>query len=114
MNTFDNFDNYVYMAERLGSSVREAGGGVDFAGFLRIRRELNHFLLNLSHSSGAEGTGQQIHFLFLALDNLENIDREIRVSFTDEGMLCLEKVQDRIRSLKVLILDYIKHLTSEN
>jgi hypothetical protein len=109
--TENTYNISISMAAGLGVSVREAG---DFSIFLSIRRELNHFLLNLNHSHRAESAGQQIHFLFLALENLDRADKEIRIYGADQDVLRMERIHDKIRSLKNLILDYIRYLTSGN
>ncbi len=113
MNTENTYDLSFTLATELSTSVEEAGGIDDFSKFLRIRREMNHFLLSLNHSNCANGAGQQIHFLFAALAHLDNVEKEIRISNADEEGFRLERIHDRIRSLKILILNYIRHLTSE-
>ncbi len=85
----------------------------DFSQFLRIRAEMNRFLVNLNYSHQTDSRGQQIHFLFIALGHLDNIEKEIRISDVDEEIIRLEKIYDKIRSLKKLILEYIKQLTAE-
>jgi hypothetical protein len=109
--TKNTYNLSISMAAGLDVSVREAG---DFSTFLRIRRELNHFLLNLNQCHRAESAGQQIHFLFLALENLDRADREIRIYGSDQDILRMERIHDKIRSLKNLILDYIRYLTYGN
>lgn len=111
MRAKNTYDFSVSMAAGLHASVEEAS---DFQSYLRIRRELSHFLLNLNYCYRSDGRGQQIHFLFLALDHLDNIDREIRITGADQEIISLEKIHEKIRSLKMLILNYIKYLTSEN
>ncbi|MFC2115556.1 hypothetical protein ACFLTU_03730 [Bacteroidota bacterium] len=110
----NNCNISIELATELGNSVEEAGGIDDFSRFLIIRREMNHFLLNLNHSNRADGTGQQIHFLFVALAHLDNVEKEIRISGAAEGVIRVERIHDKIRSLKILILNYIRHLTSES
>jgi hypothetical protein len=110
MNSEQTYGISYEIAAGLNNSVLE---GADFSGFLRIRQEMSHFLLNLNNSSLAEGRGQQIHFLFLALQHLDNIDREIRICGVNEAVCSTERIHDRIRSLKALILNYIRHLTAE-
>jgi hypothetical protein len=85
----------------------------DFPQFLRIKEEMNRFMLNLNYSSRADCTGQQIHYLFVALLHLDNVEREIRISDAEEEIIRLEKIYDRIRSLKRLILEYIRQLTAQ-
>ena len=113
MKTDNTYDFSISMIASLGANVEETAGAGNFSSFLRIRKELNHFLINLNHSNRAEGAGQQIHFLFMALDHLENVDKEIRISGTDQDLISLEMIHDKIKSLKYLILNYIKQLTAE-
>ena len=114
MKSNETYDRSISLAAGLGRCMEESGGNGDFSSYLMIRRELNHFLLNLNYSNRAEGIGQQIHFLFLALQHLDNVEKEIRVSVADEELVSLGRIHNKIRSLKILILDYIRHLTSEN
>jgi hypothetical protein len=107
------YDFSLSTASGLGVSVEEAGTDDDFRDFLNIRRELNQFLINLNFSNRAECAGQQVHFLFLALGNLDNLEREIRISRLDERCIDMGRIHDKIKSLKMLILNYIRHLTSE-
>jgi len=110
MKLESNYDLTISLAAGLGNSVKETG---DFTSFLQIQREMSHFLLNLNHSNCADGAGQQIHFLFMALEHLDNVDKEIRISGAGEELIRLEKVHEKIRSLKILILSYIRQLASE-
>ena len=105
------YDCSVSMATGLHTSVEEAS---DLQDFLRIRRELSHFLLNLNYCYRSDAAGQQIHFLFMALEHLENVDKEIRVAGADQEIIPQKKIHEKIRSLKILILTYIRYLTSEN
>ena len=73
MDEDSTYDLSISLAAGLGTSVAETGTAGDFSTFLRIRRELNHFLINLNYSNRAEGIGQQIHFLFLALEHLDKL-----------------------------------------
>lgn len=100
----------ISMLTGLGQTM---DGRVDYPKFLSIRKELNQFLLSLNYSNHAEGKGQQIHFLFMALDHLDNVEREIRISVDTEELVDTAKIHDKIRSLKMLILNYIKHLTDQ-
>lgn len=105
------YKHSISLAAGIGVSVREAS---DFSIFLNIRRELNYFLLNMNQCHRADCTGQQVHFLFLALENLEKADREIRVYGADQDAMRMEMIHGKIRSLKNLILNYIRYLTSES
>ena len=105
----DTYNLSISLAAGLNSEVRETS---DFSIFLNIRRELNYFLLNLNHCHRAESTGLQIHFLFQALENLEMAERELRIYGTEQDQPRMERLTDKIRSLKGLILDYMRYLTS--
>lgn len=114
MKTDNAYDYSISLVAGLGRNVEESPETGDFSGFLRIRRELNQFLINLNHSNHADSAGHQVHFLFVALEHLDNIDKEIRISGADPEMISLEKIHEKIRSLKCLILNLIKHLTAES
>jgi hypothetical protein len=86
----------------------------DLSKFLKIRTEMNWFLMNLTYSQQTAIKGQQIHYLFVALEHLNNVEKEIRVSDVDEHIVRLERIFDKIRSLKKLVLEYIRHLGSQD
>lgn len=113
MKNKDTYDLSLSMVTFLGQAVNDNTEAGDFNSFLKIRRELNHFLLNLNQSSQSNAAGQQIHFLFVALEHLDNVDKEIRLADVPQEMISLERIHDKIRSLKILILNYIRHLTGE-
>lgn len=71
---------------------------------------MNWFLMNLNYSQEAKIKGQQIHYLFVALEHLNNVEKEIHISDVDEQIIRLERIFDKIRSLKKLVLEYIRHL----
>jgi hypothetical protein len=110
----ETYDFSISMISQLREQAEEYPAGDDFQNFLRIRRELNHFLLSLNQSDRADGTGQQVHFLFMALEHLDNVDRELRITGTVHELKQPERVHDKIRSLKILILNYIRQLTDDN
>ena len=85
----------------------------DFSQFLKIREEMNRFLLHLNYSHHSDCTGQKIHYLFIALGHLDNVEKEIRISDITEETIRLERIFDKILSLKKLILEYIKQLTDK-
>jgi hypothetical protein len=84
----------------------------DFSKYLKIRAEMNRLLMNLNYSHHTQSKGQQIHYLFVALVHLDNLEKEINISDVNEEIIQLERIYDKIRSLKKLILEYIRHLTS--
>lgn len=110
MKSVYNMDAGISSALGISRCVEEAG---NYSDFLRISRELNHFLQNLNYSNNANGTGQRVHYLFLALDNLDKVEKEIRISGAQEDAAGPARVIDKIRDLKILMLDYIRHLTGE-
>ena len=75
---------------------------------------MNWFLINLTYSQQTTIKRQQIHYLFVALEHLNNVEKEIRVSDVDEQIIRLERIIDKIRSLKKLVLEYIRHLGSQD
>jgi hypothetical protein len=83
----------------------------DGSNFLKIRIEMNGFLMNLARSHRTAWTDQQVHYLFVALEHLDNVEKEIRLSDVDEEIIRLDRILEKIRSLKQLILEYIRHLT---
>ncbi|KKL96237.1 hypothetical protein LCGC14_1846470 [marine sediment metagenome] len=50
----------------------------------------------------------------MALQHLDNVEKEIRISVAGDELINLEKIHNKIRGLKMLILNYIRQLTSEN
>ena len=86
----------------------------DLSKFHKIRTEMNWFLINLTHSQQTAQRGTQIHYLFLALEHLNIVEKEIRVSDVNEEIIRLEQIFDKIRSLKKLVLEYIRHLGSQD
>ncbi len=75
---------------------------------------MNWFLINLTHSQQTAQRGTQIHYLFLALEHLNIVEKEIRVSDVDEEIIRLERILEKIRSLKQLILEYVRYLDSQD
>ena len=108
MTTQKMYDFSISMVSDLGENVEEKEGTVDFSSFLRIRRELNYFLLNLNQSNRAEGAGQQIHFLFVAPDHLENAEKKIRISGADKGNKKELYFAQLFKNFGNIFSDYIK------
>ncbi len=86
----------------------------EFSKYIAVRAEMNRFLMNLNYSHQTKSKGRQIHYLFLALVHLDNIEKEISVSDVNEEIIQLERIFDKILSLKKLILEYIRHLSSND
>ena len=83
----------------------------DSSKFLKIRDEMNRLLMNLTYSRRTEFRAQRKHYLFMALEHLNNVEKEILISEVDEEVIRFERILDKIRSLKQLILEYIKCLS---
>jgi hypothetical protein len=81
------------------------------AGTLEISKEMNSLLMNLIFSNWTASRDRQKHYLFMALAHLDNVEKEIFISNVNEEMLILEKLFDKIRFLKRVLLDCIGQLT---
>jgi len=75
---------------------------------------MNRVLMNLTFSQQSALRAQQLHYLYMALEHISNVEKEIRISDVDEEIIRLEKILDKLRSLKHLIHEYIRHLASED
>jgi hypothetical protein len=73
--------------------------------------EFEKFVLNLNHSGLSESIPDQIHFLYLALSHIENVENEILGSNLTEEMLFQNKIIEDINCLKMMVLDYIRDLS---
>ena len=80
------------------------GGAYDF---------LSNFLMNLMLSRRAPEGGHQIHYLHLALVDLDCFEKELHVANANEEIIRLFRVQDQIRSIKIEILEYLRFLTAQ-
>ena len=110
----NNVDTACESAAGLDLSMETIQEYQDYPRFIRIREEMNKFLLNLNQSNVSDCAGQQIHYLFIALLHLDNIDKEIKTSEVNEEIIRLEMIHEKIRSLKSMILTYIKKLSAES
>lgn len=73
--------------------------------------EFEKFVLNLNHSGLSESVPDQIHFLYMALTHIENVENEILGSSLTEEMLSQNKIIEDINYLKIMVLDYIRDLS---
>jgi len=78
--------------------------------FINIRKEMSSFLMNLHLSRNAGSAENTAHHIYLALENLDNINREIQTSFENEELIRLGMVLEKIRSIKTLMIEYIRQL----
>ena len=80
------------------------------AKFQNIRKEMGGLLFDLQRSRSTVAADEQVHYLFLALMHLDNLEQEIRMSSENEEIIRLELIYDKIRSLKSMIAGYIRYL----
>ena len=81
-----------------------------FMEFKGIRAEMKRFLVNLAFSNLTASRDQQIHCLFVALNHLDNVEKELRIADISEEMIRLEGIFNRIQSLQKHLFDYIGYL----
>ena len=96
------------------STLNEITSGNDFEKFCKIRNEMSEFLNNLNHSGLSEALPDQVHYLYVALTHIENVEREIMGCNFSEEMLSRNKIIEDINCLKMMVVDYIQELSSCN
>lgn len=96
-----------------GFSSNESGNDENFEQLCKVYDEMNKFLQNLNRSRYCSFIPDQIHVLYLALLNLENAEKELIASYLTDESLYQEKVIKDIRSLKLMVLNYIQDLSAE-
>jgi len=93
------------------SPLNEIACGEDYERFYKIRDEMKEFLNNLNQSGLSEETSGQIHYLYVALSHIENVEREIMSCCLSEELLSQSKITDDINCLKMMVLEYIRELS---
>lgn len=93
------------------SSLNEITTGDDFEKFRKVRDEMNEFLKSLNQSGLSEAIPAQIHYLYVALMHIENVEIEIMSCSLSEDMLSQSKIIDDINCLKIMVVDYIQDLS---
>jgi hypothetical protein len=93
------------------SSLNEISTNEDYEKFCNVRDEMNKFIINLNHSGLSETVPDQIHYLYVALIHIENVEKEIISSCLTEEMLSQNKIIEDINCLKIMVLDYIRELS---
>jgi len=93
------------------SSLNEITTTVDFQKFSKIREEMNEFLKSLNQSGLSEAIPDQIHYLYVALIHIENVEKEIISCSLSEEMLSQSKIIDDVNCLKMMVVDYIHDLS---
>lgn len=104
---------YFMFREGLDFSMEGIRKYGNVPGFQKIRNEMGGFLFDLQRSRNSGSVEKQVHFLFLALLHLDNLEQEMRMSSENEEIIRLELIFDKIRSLKAMIAGYIRHLEEE-
>jgi len=93
------------------SSLNEITSADDFEKFRTVRDEMNEFLKSLNQSGLSEVIPDQIHYLYVALIHIENVEKEIISCNLSEEMLSQSKIIDDINCLKMMVVDYIHELS---
>lgn len=93
------------------SSLNEITTANDFEKFCKVRDEMNEFMKSLNRSGLSEAIPDQIHYLYVALIHIENVEREIISCSLSEEMLAQSKIIDDINCLKMMVVDYIQDLS---
>lgn len=73
--------------------------------------ELEKFIINLNHSGLSESVHDQIHFLYVALTHIENVENEILGSSLTEETLFQNMFIEDINCLKMMVIDCIRELS---
>ena len=109
-NLFHSLINQIFNSN---FSFDESGSLVDHENYCKIKDEMNKFMLNLNQSKICGSIRNQIHFLYMSLMHLENIEMEFITSNLTEEILYQQKIIEDIHSLKYMILNYIRDLSEE-
>jgi hypothetical protein len=78
--------------------------------FSDIRNEMGQFLLELFNSRQTASNEQRVHYLFLALKHLDNLEKEVRIHPESGNLAGRECILRRIRSLETLISAHIRKI----
>ncbi len=93
------------------SSLNEITTAEDFEKFSKVRNEMNEFLKSLNQSGLSKAIPDQIHYLYVALIHIENVEREIISCSLSEETLSQSKIIDDINCLKMMVVEYIQELS---
>jgi hypothetical protein len=74
---------------------------------------LSNFVINLILSQKAAIVEHQVHYLYLALVDLDSFEMKIIISNVDEEISRLAMIPDQIRSIKRGIQEYVRYLTAQ-
>jgi hypothetical protein len=96
---------------RNDSTLCEFSTNEEYEIFVNVRNEMNQFMVNLNHSGLSESIPDQIHYLFMALSHIENVENEILGLCLPEEMIYQNKIMEDINCLKRMILDYVRDLS---
>lgn len=93
------------------SSLSEITSNNDFEKFNNVRDEMNKFLNCINQSGFSEALPDQIHYLYVALTHIENVEKEIMSLCFSEEMLSRNKIIEDVNCLKMMVVDYIRDLS---
>lgn len=96
-----------------GSSLNEISRNEDLENLCKAREELIRFMNNLNLSGLSDSLTDQIHYLYVALIHVENAEKEIMGSFISEEILTQNKIIEDLHCLKLMVLEFIKELSSQ-
>ncbi len=97
-----------------GSALDESGTYKNDGEYCKIKEEMNKFIFNLNQCKICRSIHSQIHFLYMSLIHLDNVEIEFITSNLSDEVLCQEKIIEDIRSLKLMVLNYIRDLSEES
>ena len=80
--------------------------------FIKIRTEMDRLMVSINCSHWVVSNKQRVHYLFMALLHLDNVEKEVRLSDVNEELLRMAKILEKISSLKWLIEEYIRLINS--
>ena len=104
-------DSAISWFIRNDTSLNEFSTNDEYEKFADVRDEMNKFMINLNHSGLSESVPDQIHFLYVALTHIENVENEFLRSNLTEEILFQNKILEDINCLKMMVLDHIRDLS---
>lgn len=97
-----------------GSTFDESGTYTNDDEYYKIKEEMNKFIFNLNQCKICRSIHSQIHFLYMSLIHLDNLETEFITSNLSDEVLCQEKIIEDIHSLKLMVLNHIRDLSGES
>jgi len=97
-----------------GSTFYESGIYKNNDDYCKIKEEMNKFIFCLNQCKRCRSIYSQIHFLYMSLIHLDNVEIEFLTSNLSDELLYQEKIIEDIHSLKLMVLNYIRDLSGES